>query len=508
MKKNLPVAIAFALAAFPVFGQDPSAMTPNRDLGLVSKAVEIPAKYASLIPENFSVNIPAGFKAKFFFADAGLIKPRFMVWGPDSVLYVADNGRPAQGSPGKIIALPDSDHDGVADMMKVAAENVSAHSIAFYNGALYAAESGQVLKLMDADGDGVYESRETFISNIPTGGRHTTRTITFDAANRKMYLSIGSAFNARREDTRALIMEFNDDGTNGRIYATGIRNAVGMTMHPTTGRLWATNNGSDLQGNDVPPEWIDMVREGGFYGYPYAYHFKKFFNDYTVDDYATLLPLTAADTARLEAMSPAGALIQAHSAPMAMEFSNNNFHENYRNGAFVALRGAWNTSLPNGQQPGYKVIYMDFDNAQDTIANSVADFITGFQRSSGEWARPVGLAIDQRGNLYLGSDDSTKFIMVITPDIASGIEEEGLYEFGTDVSPNPVQDLLHISLKSPQNNKAVVVSFLNMLGENVLSKEITSLTTTVSLEELPVGAYVCKISDGKESDIHMIQVIR
>jgi len=329
------------------------------------------------------------------------------------VLYVANKNS------GEIIALPDKDHDGVADTAIVAASGFNkSHDLAFYNGAMYVAEERRITKCTDENHDGIYETTSVFIDNIAKGARqpgggHDTRTIVFDPANKKMYLSIGSSCNVCREEYRAIIEEYSDDGTGRRTLATGIRNAVGMTLH--NGRLWATNNGSDWEGNDIPPEWIDVVRDGGFYGHPFAYAHGIYFDFNAHPEYHELLPLTSEDSTQVRSMKQPAALIQAHSAPMAIEFSNASFPPQFRNGAFVALRGSWNRTPPTG----YKVVFLKFDNDQSTTASYVTDVVTGFQPDSPNpkpvWGRPVGVAADLRGNLYVGSDDITQFIVTISP---------------------------------------------------------------------------------------------
>lgn len=390
--------------------------TPTRDLGLQPQAIEVPTRFRGLVPAQ-TVNLPAGWKAKVFYAGSLLSKPRFMAWSPDSTLHIADMNA------GRIIALPDRDRDGVADTAIIAASGVFAHDVKFYNGAMYAAEERRIVKFTDANNDGIYETRSTFIDGIASGamqpgGGHTTRTIVFDAARKKMYLSIGSLCNVCRESFRAIIEEWNDDGTGRRTFATGIRNAVGMTLHPRTGRLWATNNGSDWQGNDIPPEWIDVVRDGGFYGYPFAHSYQAYFDFAANNDYRALLPITAQDSARTRTMQPPAALITAHSAPMAIEFANAAFPSAFRRGAFVALRGSWNRS----PLTGYKVIYLDFADDTSPAATTVSDFLTGFltDPTRGQrWARPVGLESDTRGNLYVGSDDLTRFVLIVSPNVGS-----------------------------------------------------------------------------------------
>lgn len=386
-------------------------MTPAGDLALQSQKVDVPDKYKGSIPENLSLSLPHGYTAAIFYA-GNLSKPRFLAWSPDSVLHVADKSR------GEIIALPDKNFDGVADEAVVVASGFrKPHDLKFYNGAMYVAEETQVSKCIDANGDGIYEKRSKFIAMVTGGqqggGGHDTRTIVFDPQRKKMYLSIGSLCNACREDSRGIIEEWNDDGTGRRVFATGCRNAIGMAMH--NGKLWATNNGFDWQGDDIPPEWIDIVRDGGFYGYPYAYAHGLWVDFSKPGGYEDLLPLTKEDSVKVKSMVQPAALVQAHSAVMAIEFSNQSFPPPFRNGVFVAYRGSWNRSEPTG----FKVVYLDFDGAADTTANSVADFAGGFLNhaiSGRAWGRPVGVETDTRGNLYISSDAVTECIIIVSPE--------------------------------------------------------------------------------------------
>ena len=384
-------------------------MTPARNMTLAPVHLTVPAKFKGLVPDDHILNVPKGYRASVFYAGR-LSKPRFFAWGPDSVLYVANKNS------GEIIALPDRDHDGVADTAIVAASGFhKSHDVVFYKGAMYVAEERRVIKCLDRNHDGIYETQSVFIGDIvkgatQPGGGHDTRTIVFDPQKRRMYLSIGSSCNVCREEGRAIIEVFDDDGTGRRTFATGIRNAVGMTLH--NGELWADNNGSDWQGDDIPPEWIDRVRDGGFYGHPFAYADGVYFDFAVNGGYRDLLPITAADSARVRSMKQPAALIQAHSAPMAIEFASRTLPEEFQNGAFVVLRGSWNRHVPTG----HKVIFLKFDSPGSSHASYVTDVVTGFQPDVGPiWARPVGFAQDLRGDLYIGSDEITQCIIIIKP---------------------------------------------------------------------------------------------
>jgi len=402
------------VACCPAQGLPPTVhITPVKEAKLVPVKLIVPEKFKGLIKDDLVLNIPEGYTAKVFYA-GGLSKARFFAWGPDSVLYVANKNS------GEIIAMPDRNHDGVADTGIVVASGFhKSHDLKFYQGAMYVAEEQRIMKCTDENRDGIYETKKVFIDELGKGARqpvggHDTRTIVFDPARKKMYLSIGSSCNVCREEFRAVIEEYNDDGTGQRIFASGIRNAVGMTMH--NGRLWATNNGSDWEGNDIPPEWIDVVRDGGFYGHPFAYAHGIYFDFNAHDEYRMLLPLTGNDSAHVQSMKQPAALVQAHSAPMAIQFSNPSFPPQLQTGAFVVFRGSWNRTIPTG----YKLVFLKFKTDQDTTAEYVTDVVTGFQPTGSTsqktvWGRPVGVATDLRGNLYLSSDDITQFIAIISP---------------------------------------------------------------------------------------------
>jgi glucose/arabinose dehydrogenase len=205
------------------------------------------------------------------FAATGLQGPRFMAWSPDGVLHVANMRVPGENR-GQIIALPDRDLDGVADEAVVVASGFRyVHSLAFYKGDLYVADTHEVVLFRDVDGDGTYEERQV-LAVIPTGGTHNTRTIVFDEVNDRFFLSIGTSCDMCREGDpeRGTILQFNADGTGRQIYARGLRNSVGLALHPRTNQLWATNNGHNREGSTLPPEVINIVRADGFYGARFA----------------------------------------------------------------------------------------------------------------------------------------------------------------------------------------------------------------------------------------------
>ncbi|MCS6819262.1 MAG: PQQ-dependent sugar dehydrogenase [Chitinophagales bacterium] len=438
MKKITISLLSVFFIRFVLAQGNPSALTPVANLNLRPVNIEVPSIYAAHFPANKIVYLPDGFKAKVFYASPLLSKPRFISFSPQGVLHVADYNT------GKVIALPDLNNDGIADTAITAASGLgNIHDVKFYDGAMYVTQERRVYKCIDANNDGVYENISVFIDTIAEGatqpgGGHRTRTIVFDSLNQKVYLSIGSYCNVCRETYRAIIEQYNIDGSGKRTYATGIRNAVGMALHPVTNRLWANNNGSDNQGDDIPPEWIDLIRDGGFYGYPFAHSHQVWFDFDKGADYKALKPITKADSMLVAKMLPPAALIEAHAAPMAMVFLNQSFSSLYRNGILMALRGSWNSSVYRG----YKLIYLDLTDENDTTVNYVANFCTGFLTDSLagiRWARPVGLALDANGNIYLTSDDLNRFVLLIYHDRSTGSKDNSEEKiFDVKLFPNPL----------------------------------------------------------------------
>jgi glucose/arabinose dehydrogenase len=416
--QRLLLMAALILASIPLLHaqEDPYPpgtvrMTPQVELGLESVPLVVPEEFAGLVPEGLRLNLPPGFTVRVFAAN--LAGPRFMAWSPEGVLHVAnmkaggaDQFEPAGNSRSQIVALPDRDGDGVADTVIVVADDLRwAHSLAFFRGDMYVADTHQIVKFSQADAEGVFQERTVFADDIPTASTpHITRTIVADERNDKIYLSVGSTCDVCRErtDERAAVLEFDGDGTGRRIFAQGLRNAIGLTLHPLTNELWATNNGHTERENTLPPEWIDIVRDGGFYGWPFAYAYQTYIDFERTGSYRRMLPLSRADSTAVERMQRPAALIAAHLAPMAIHFyDGERFPTQYRQAAFVACRAGF-----RGPDPGHKVVALFVE--PDGANARVGDFLTGFwpepPNRSTIWGNPVGLATDRQGALYLSSD--------------------------------------------------------------------------------------------------------
>ena len=412
-------------------------LTPKIDLHLEPTPVEG-------LPDR-TLNLPPGFKVKLFSDQVD--KARFMAWDDQGVLHVANmkprhTWAPVPGRQSTVLALPDRDGDGRADTVYKAVDDLNwPHGIAFYKGALFVADDDAIYRLEDRDADGFYEERTVFAEVPGFMGRaveHVTHTLIFDESNDKLYFHIGSGCDVCREDDpeRSTVMQINTDGTGRRIYASGLRNAIGLDLHPVTGQLWAANTGHDREGPDLPPEWITPLRDGGFYGWPFAYG-DKVWTDFS--SYGrSILPLTAADSLLVANMDTPAVLIPAHLAPMALHFyTHDQFPSQYKHAAFVACRAG-----ALGNDPGYKVMVL-FTEPDGSNAR-VADFLTGFRLDSDEddgdsglsglfgffsfnsanvWGKPVGLTTDEAGHLYLTSDEDTQAIFRIEANSLQGTWE-------------------------------------------------------------------------------------
>jgi glucose/arabinose dehydrogenase len=338
-----------------------------------------------------SLVVPPGFEAEVFVE--GLNGPRFIAFGPDGTLYAADRGN------NRIVALPDADGDGAADEIRVFATGLERpHSLVFHEGAWYVGVQSGIVRLADEDGDGTADSQEVVVT-LPSDGSHTTRTVEF-LPDGRMVVSVGSTCNVCEEEDerRAAVVVYEDgNGSGEAVFARGLRNAVGLAIHPTTGELWATNNGRDLMGDDVPPENVYIVREGLDYGWPRCHS-----GDVVDPEFG--------GTNGCDGVEQPVTEMQAHSAPLGMVFYTGQdgerpFPEEYWGDLFVAFHGSWNRSEPTG----YKVVRLPLDGSERT--SSVIDFAVGWLDEETDEAsgRPVGLAVGRDGALYV-SDDKGGFV--------------------------------------------------------------------------------------------------
>ncbi|MFL7794847.1 MAG: PQQ-dependent sugar dehydrogenase [Anaerolineae bacterium] len=335
-----------------------------------------------VVPPADRINLPAGFGISVF--AAGLRGPRMMALGPDGELYVAERGA------GRIVRLPDRNDDGVADGIEPVADGLNApSSIAFYkDGSLYVGETTRVLRLSTPDEDGGFQKREVIVDGLPEGG-HSTRTLLFSPDWETLYVSVGSSCNVCTEadERRATIVQYNPDGSGEQIYGWGMRNAVGITFRPGTDELWATNNGRDWLGDDLPPETVYIVREGDNAGWPRCHSGRVVDPEFGSPDACEGILVPAVE-------------MQAHTAPLGLTFyTGEQFPEAYRGDLFVALHGSWNRSVP----VGYQVVHIPIDD--EGQPGAVQDFASGWLRGDGSnWGRPVDVLTTTDGSLLISDD--------------------------------------------------------------------------------------------------------
>jgi glucose/arabinose dehydrogenase len=340
------------------------------------------------------LTLPPGFHIAVF---AEAPHARQMAFSPGGVLLVTDM------SDGTVLAFPDAKHTGRSDRMVPVLSGLNApHGVAFHKGKLYVAEINAVRRY-DWDEAQLRAGNDKKIVDLPgSGGGHSTRTILF--TNGKMYVAAGSSCNVCVEDDkrRAAVTEYNEDGSGERTFASGLRNAVGLTVSPKTNTIWATDNGRDWLGDDLPPEEVnDLGPNGGNAGWPYCY------GDRVADR------SQSKDYDCSKTIAPAVEM-QAHAAPLGLLFySGEMFPAEYRGNLFVTFHGSWNRSVPTG----YKVVRIKFDDKGEP-QGPPEDFISGWLRpgetKKGVWmGRPVGLVFGPEGALYV-SDDSAGVVYRVT----------------------------------------------------------------------------------------------
>lgn len=374
------------------------------------EVVPMPAGAAPRVPEGFTAELVA----------TGLGKPRVIRTAPNGDLFVADS----KANEVRVYRVP-------AGSAKPAASEVFAgglkkpYGIAFYPPGpntewVYVANVDGVVRFAYREGDMKSTSEpETIIEGIQVA-HHWTRDIAFSADGSRLFLAVGSNSNVAldmfpkprepeggleawnkikpvgaawdTEDKRATILSYNAGGKDEKIYATGLRNPSGITVHPTSGQLWTVINERDGLGDDTPAEFATRVREGAFYGWPWYYDVKH-------ED-----PRQKGARPDLKGKVAApDVLIQAHSSPLQIVFyDGEGFPAEYKGSAFVTLHGSWDRA----KRTGYKVVRLIFDGNGDPTGE-YEDFMTGFVLTDKQvWGRPVGVTVGKDGSLFVTEDGS------------------------------------------------------------------------------------------------------
>jgi glucose/arabinose dehydrogenase len=264
--------------------------------------------------------------------------------------------------------------------------------------------------------------------DLPTGGRHFTRSLLFGPED-KLYVSIGSEFDADIEDEdRAVVYRMNKDGSEFESFATGLRNAVFMTRHPVSGKIWVTEMGRDNLGDNLPPDEINILEEGADYGYPYCYG-QNIPDQSFLEDRDIQNPCAGKTPAHID--------LQAHVAPLGLDFiPEEGWSEEYWYDLVVGLHGSWNRTEP----VGYKVIRLNLDANGQLESPEPIDLVRGWLRPDEEkLGRPVDVLVQPGGEIYV-TDDQRGAIYLITSE-----EENGDLE-GQDLDPIEITNLEELSL--------------------------------------------------------------
>jgi glucose/arabinose dehydrogenase len=362
-------------------------------------------------PADAKLKVPAGFEVKMF--ASGLAAPRLLRAAPNGDIFVAETAA------GRVRVLRPGENGATASQNEIFASGLRGpFGIAFYPADnpewVYVGNTDSVVRFAYRDGDmKARGAPETIVAQLPTGG-HSTRDVVFSKDGSKMFVSVGSASNDAEgmgrldpagmrkweqdkpagagwgnETERAGVLVFDPQGKGRRIFATGIRNCVGLAINPTTGDLWCSTNERDGLGDNLPPDYLTRVREGGFYGWPWYY-------------------MGAHEDPRHPGERPdlkdkiivPDVLIQPHSASLQLTFySGDQFPAELKGSAFAAEHGSWNRAT----RTGYKIIRAIVKDGVPT--GEYEDFVTGFVIDDASvWGRPVGIVQAKDGSLIFSED--------------------------------------------------------------------------------------------------------
>lgn len=319
-------------------------------------------------------------------------------WVMEKVMGRAGAGVP---SPNRITLLRDADHDGVAETRTVFLENLnSPFGMTLVGNDLYVADSDKLLRFPYQPGDTAIKQAGTKVVDLPGGSlnHHWTKNVVASKDGSKLYVSVGSNSNVgenglEAEQGRAAIWEVDRASGEHRIFASGLRNPNGMAWEPQSGKLWTAVNERDEIGSDLVPDYITSVKDGAFYGWPFSYYGQHV--DVRVSPQN--LDLVAKAIAPDYAVGP-------HTASLGLTFAEGSkLPAPFSNGAFIGQHGSWNRK----PHSGYKVIFVPFEGGQPK--GQPLDVLTGFlDKDEKAMGRPVGVVIDQQGDLLVADDVGNK----------------------------------------------------------------------------------------------------
>jgi glucose/arabinose dehydrogenase len=437
MRNHLLLAISVAILALPLAGcNEPETVAAEQTFG---PSPTLPAPQKSWMP---TVNVakaigwPGGGKptaaaglAVNAFA-SGLDHPRTVYVLPNGDVLVAETNAPPKPDDGsgfkawaehfvmsragavttsanRITLLRDADGDGIAESRSVFIEGLhSPFGMVLVGNDFYVADSDAIVKFPYRDGDTKITSPGVKLADLPAGriNHHWTKDLTASPDGTKLYATVGSNSNVgengiEAEANRAAVLEVDRASGQWRVFASGIRNPNGPSWQPQSGALWVTVNERDELGNNLVPDYMTSVKDGGFYGWPYSYY-----GQHVDDRVSPQRPDLVA-----KAIAPDYAL-GAHTASLGLTFNTGKlFPQDMAGGAFVGQHGSWNRK----PRAGYKVIFVPF--ADGKPSGSPRDILTGFLTEAGEaQGRPVGVRIDKQGALLV-ADDVGNVVWRVTP---------------------------------------------------------------------------------------------
>ena len=348
-------------------------------------------------PEDKTPKAPNGFKVTRF-AD-GFQHPRCTYIAPNNDVFVVEAN--TENSADRITILRDTDEDGMPDERGIFLDDLNQpFGMLVLKDYFYVANTDGLYRYPYKSGQMKIEAKGEKIVDLPAGGynHHWTRNLLAGKNGEKIYISVGSASNVgeygmEEEERRANILEINPNGSGEKVYAAGLRNPVGMDWNPVTGELWTAVNERDKIGNNLVPDYITSVQEGGWYGWPYSYFGQIQDPRWAEDPHTDLVE---------KAIVP-DVSVGPHTASLGLEFyTHDQFPEKYKNGAFVGQHGSWNRA----EFSGYKVVFVPFENGKP---QQPEDFLTGFianEEESTVYGRPVCVTTLPDGSLLVNDDDA------------------------------------------------------------------------------------------------------
>ena len=399
----LPLVLLAMFATMPVRPRDAAEAQTREGAGHYEiKPSQLPPPFASqsarnpprIVPQpaNAKLTLPPGFEISTW-AEGDMENPRWLALSPNGDVFLADSRS------GRIVIFRDSGNSGKATERFVFASGLRLpFGMAFQGDYLYVGNTNAVVRFHYRAGQTKAEGEPQKITDLPGRGynEHWTRNVLFRPDGKKMYVTVGSESNDSPGEVpmRAAISEYNPDGSGHRLFATGTRNPIGLEFYPGSNQLWAVVQERDGLGDDLVPDYLTQVQDGGFYGWPYAYSGPH--QDPNNPQRPDLVKKTVTpDT-----------LFQAHSAPMDVVFYQGPmFPKEYQGDALVSFHGSWNRS----KRTGYKIVRVHFQGGKP--AGGYVDFIAGWMSSPESrevWGRPVGMLVLKDGSLLIADDGADK----------------------------------------------------------------------------------------------------